>query len=77
MVTPFTPKTEPQTIQRSETTRDGRQIVYETDQERQERIRLERLGEIIEQRLNKVLDERAGPKQRSPEKKDFFDELFS
>jgi hypothetical protein len=78
MVTPFTPKPEQRTNTRSETTRDGRQVVYETDEERKERLRLERLGDIIEERLQKVLDERVGAKDKTPEKKgDFFEELFS
>jgi len=62
---------------RAETTQDGRNVVYETENERQERLRWERLGDVIEQRLNKVLDARERAKDKAAEKKgDFFEELF-
>lgn len=55
----------------------GCQIVYETDEERKERLRFERLGDLIEERLNKVLDERDLTEKRPKKEKNIFDEFFS
>lgn len=56
-------------VRQVEATRDGRQVVYETPEERQERLRLEKLADLIKQCLNEVLDEREQTKVEAEKKK--------
>jgi hypothetical protein len=53
------PEQQQQTSSRAERTLDGREVVYETPDERQERLRMERFAEMIKSCLREVLDERA------------------
>jgi hypothetical protein len=53
----------------SQATRDGREVVYETQEERQERLRLEKFADLIKQCLNEVLDEREQTKEEAAKKK--------
>jgi len=39
-------------------TRDGRSVVYETTEERDDRLRMERFADLVKQCLHEVLDER-------------------